>query len=142
MLGNNIDDKGWPACGEIDIMENVGFDPDRIYLVIHTQTNNGMSKNQKSSSIIVLTPYADFHVYAIEWFEDKIDFYVDDQKCFTFKNEGTGWEKWPFDQKQYLIINAAVGGTLGGMHGIDDSIFPQKFYIDYVRVFKNSISLN
>lgn len=138
MLGRNIEDVGWPACGEIDIMENVGFDPDRIYAVIHTQAYNARLKNQKGSTTLVPRPYKDFHVYAIEWFEDKIDFFVDDKKCFTFKNEGTGWEKWPFDKKQYLIINAAFGGILGGLHGVDDRIFPQRFYIDYVRVYKRN----
>jgi len=142
MLGSNIDDEGWPACGEIDIMENVGFDPDKIYVSIHTQAYNSTLNNQKSSTILVPHPYRYFHVYTIEWFEDRIDFYIDDKKCFTFRKECTGFETWPFDKAQYLIINAAVGGNLGGAHGVDGSIFPQKFYIDYVRVYKNDLSEN
>ena len=138
MLGSNIEEVGWPACGEIDIMENVGFDPERIYVVIHTQAFNAILKNQKGTAILVPRPYEDFHVYAIEWFENKIDFFIDDKKCFTFRNDGTGWEKWPFDKKQYLIINAALGGLLGGLHGVDDRILPQRFYIDYVRVYQGN----
>ena len=74
--------------------------------------------------------------YPIEWYEDRIDFFLDDEKYFTFENEGTGNAVWPFDKPHYLILNAAVGGTWGGQKGIDDTIFPQKYHIDYVRVFK------
>jgi len=63
-------------------------------------------------------------------------FFLDDERYFTFKNEGTGNDVWPYDKPHYLILNAAVGGTWGGRKGIDDTIFPQKYHIDYVRVFK------
>lgn len=136
MLGMNIPEVGWPDCGEIDIMENVGFDPDRIYANVHTQAYNHVKKTNKGSNISVAKPYDGFHVYAIEWFEDHIDFFVDDDKYFSFQNEGTGWEAWPFDQEFYLIINLAIGGSWGGMHGVDEDIFPQQYHIDYVRVYQ------
>jgi beta-glucanase (GH16 family) len=138
MLGKNIEVVGWPACGEIDIMENVGFDPDKIYHVIHTQAYNAILKNQKSSATLIHRPYEDFHIYAIEWLENKIDFFIDEKRYFTFENEATGWETWPFAEEFYLIINAAFGGILGGLNGVDDSILPQRFYIDYVRVYKRN----
>ncbi|RPI33910.1 MAG: glycoside hydrolase family 16 protein [Nitrospiraceae bacterium] len=137
-LGDNIDDIGWPACGEIDIMENVGFYPDRVYATVHTEAYNHILKTHKSSSLPVPQPSKEFHVYAIEWFHDKIDFFVDETRYFTFENEGTGRGVWPFDKKHFLIINAAVGGSLGGRQGVDDSIFPQKFYVDYVRVYQGN----
>jgi beta-glucanase (GH16 family) len=128
----------WPGCGEIDIMENVGFDPHTIHANVHTKAYNNVLGTNKGARLNVPNPHADFHLYAVEWFADHMDFYVDDQKYFTFNNEGTGWETWPFDQPHFLILNAAVGGDWGGQQGIDDAIFPQLFYIDYVRVFETA----
>jgi beta-glucanase (GH16 family) len=136
LLGVNIFQVGWPDCGEIDIMENVGFDPESIHAHVHTKAYNHVKGTEKGTSITVAAPYEVFHVYAIEWFEDRIDFFVDETKYFAFQNEGTGWETWPYDQEFYLIINLAIGGSWGGMGGVDDEIFPQRFYIDYVRVYE------
>lgn len=95
-----------------------------------------MLETNKGASITVPKPSAGFHLYALEWSEDRLDFYVDDLKYFTHANDGTGTEAWPFDQTSYLMLNAAVGGGRGGAQGIDDAIFPQRFEIDFVRVFK------
>jgi len=131
MLGDVFNEgTGWPACGEIDIMENVGFDPDMIHANIHAE---GIDKGNK---ITIEKPYNDFHVYAVEWFEDHMNFFVDDQMYFNFQNEKTGSNVWPFDKPHYLLINLAIGGGWGGQKGVDDTIFPQKYYIDYVKVFK------
>ena len=136
MLGTNRGKVRWPACGEIDIMENVGFDPDTICANIHTKSYNHVKRTGKGSKIKGEKPYEQYHVYAIEWYEDRIDFFLDDEKYFTFRNEGTGNDVWPYDKPHYLILNAAIGGTWGGRKGIDDTIFPQKYHIDYVRIFK------
>lgn len=77
-----------------------------------------------------------FHVYAIEWREDKIEGFVDDAKYFSFANENKGWQTWPFDKPFYLVLNLAIGGDWGGAQGVDDSIFPQRLIIDYVRVYQ------
>ncbi|MBM4025318.1 MAG: glycoside hydrolase family 16 protein [Planctomycetes bacterium] len=135
MLGTNIRQVGWPACGEIDIMEFVGYEAGIIHANVHTKSYNhaiGTGKGDKTT-----TPDASeaFHVYAVEWESDRLDFFVDDQKYFTFHNEGTGSDTWPFDKDHYLILNLAIGGSWGGQKGIDDSIFPQRYYIDYVRVY-------
>lgn len=136
MLGTNIDAVGWPECGEIDIMEYVGFEPDTIYANIHTEAFNHVDGTAKGSSIHVEAPDEAFHTYAIEWTPDQIDFFVDEQNYFTFENTGAGVAEWPFDQPFYLILNAAVGGSWGGQEGIDDAIFPQQYRIDYVRVYE------
>jgi len=136
MLGTNISEVGWPECGEIDIMENVGFDPDRIHANVHTGAFNHVDGTSKGSSIVVENPHSAFHVYAIEWSGDRIDFFVDDKKYFSFANTGGGVAEWPFDQPHYLILNLAVGGAWGGREGIDDSILPQRYYVDYVRVYE------
>ena len=64
-----------------------------------------------------------------------MEFFFDDERYFVFENEGTGPDVWPFDKPHYLILNLAIGGGWGGQKGIDENIFPQKYYIDYVRVY-------
>ncbi|MBN1124785.1 MAG: DUF3472 domain-containing protein [Sedimentisphaerales bacterium] len=137
MLGINRRELGWPACGEIDIMENVGFDPDTIHANIHTRAYNHMRGTNKGNRIKADKPYEKFHVYAVEWYEDHMDFFLDGTKYFSFANEGTGNDVWPYDKPHYLILNLALGGSWGGQKGLDDSIFPQKYYIDYVRFYQN-----
>ena len=136
MLGSNIGEVGWPRCGEIDIMENVGYNPDTVYGTVHTEKYNHVLKTQKGSRIGVVQPHMDFHVYAVEWDSLKIDFFVDNTKYFTFRNDGTGEAAWPFDRDHYLILNIADGGAWGGSQGVDGDIFPQRMYVDYVRIYQ------
>ncbi len=117
-------------------MENVGFDPLRIHASVHTAAYNHVIGTQKTAIVSVADPSADFHVYAMEWYADRIDIFVDGEKYFTFRNEGTGSRTWPFDKPHYLLINLAIGGGWGGQKGIDDSSFPQRYLIDYVRIYK------
>lgn len=126
----------WPKSGEIDIMEYVGFDPGVVHGSIHTEAYNHIIGTQKTDTIIVPDAETNFHLYAIEWDAEKIDFFVDSRKYFTFVNEHTGYQVWPFDQAFHLILNIAVGGNWGGMQGIDPNIWPQKMWVDYVRVFQ------
>jgi beta-glucanase (GH16 family) len=135
MLGSNRETAGWPACGEIDIMENVGFDPDAIHGTIHTAKYNHVKKTQKGAQTVVPRPYEDFHVYAMEWNESQLDIFVDGRRYFSFANEKSGPEAWPFDQPMHLILNVAFGGSWGGQQGIDDSPLPQSMAVDYVRVY-------
>jgi beta-glucanase (GH16 family) len=76
-------------------------------------------------------------VYKADWTPEKIDVYIDNRKFFTYENKSENYEAWPFDQPYFIILNLAIGGLWGGKEGIDDSIFPQKYYIDYVRVYQN-----
>jgi beta-glucanase (GH16 family) len=137
MLGTNISQVGWPMCGEIDIMEHVGFDPQVVHGNVHTRSYNHTRRTNKGDKIVLEKPWEDFHVYAVEWFEDRIDFFVDDVKYFSFAKESdTNDEVWPFNKPHYLLLNLAIGGGWGGQKGIDDSLFPHRFYVDYVRVYQ------
>ena len=139
MLGTNRKEVGWPACGEIDIMEYVGFKPDVIHANIHTRKYNHVKGTGKGDKLRIEKPFENFHVYAIEWNSERIDFFVDKEKYFTYaKDQGAGEDAWPFDKPFYLILNLAIGGAWGGQKGIDETIFPQKFEVDYVRVYQAS----
>lgn len=129
---------GWPASGEIDIMEHVGYDPNVIHGSIHTKAYNHTIGTQKSKQLTIPTATTQFHLYAIEWFADHIDFYIDNYKYFTFNNENKGWEYWPFDKRFHLILNLAVGGNWGGAQGVDANAFPAQMEVDYVRVYKKN----
>jgi beta-glucanase (GH16 family) len=136
MLGTNIEEVGWPMCGEIDIMENVGYDPNKVHGNIHTKAFNHNLGTNKGEEIKCKTTSKEYHVYAINWTPEKIEFFLDDEKYFTFLNDLRGDpETWPFDQPHYLLLNLAIGGFWGGKKGIDDKIFPQKYEIDYVRYY-------
>ncbi len=136
MLGGNRNEVGWPECGEIDIMEHVGFDPDSIFGTIHTKAYNHMKGTQKGKKIFIDQPYDSFNVFALEWTPEKMDFLLNDTVYNQILNEHKTTDEWPFDQKFYLIMNTAVGGMLGGKKGIDDSVFPQQMRVDYVRVYQ------
>ena len=137
MLGTNIHQAGWPKCGEIDILENVGFDPNGVHTTVHTEAFNHVKHTAKGHREEAVKPFDDFHVYAIEWTKKEITFLYDEKKVFAFENDGKGdVNTWPYDKPQFLILNFAIGGGWGGVKGIDDAIFPQKFLIDYVRVYE------
>lgn len=127
---------GGPASGEIDIMENVGYNPYVIVASAHTESYNHTINTHKSATTTVATCYSDFHVYALEWEVTEYRVYVDDNLYFTFKNEGTGYKVWPFDKEFHLLLNVAVGGNWGGAQGIDNTIFPRTMVVDYVRVYQ------
>ncbi len=133
MLGSNIDQVGWPMCGEIDILEYVGKEPNMVFTSLHTQDSHGNTINTKKTKIESIEE--GFHLYAIEWTPDKIEFFVDAKLVYTFQPELKTQAVWPYNQPFYFIINMAIGGNFGGPK-VDDAIFPQKFYIDYIKVFQ------
>jgi beta-glucanase (GH16 family) len=133
MLGSNISEVGWPQCGEIDILEYVGKNPNTIYTTLHTKDSHGESKNSKITKITDIEN--GFHIYAIDWNKDKIDFYVDEKLVYNFAPNTETEEIWPFNQPFYFLINVAIGGNFGGP-AIDDSVFPQSFEIDYIKVYQ------
>jgi beta-glucanase (GH16 family) len=134
-LGTNITQVGWPRCGEIDIMEFVGKAPDQIHGTIHYFKDGKHASNHRS--VKVDRPFDDFHTYAIEWTWERIDFFFDDQKYqsadISVADQPGGN---PFHAPHYLILNFALGGSWGGP--IDDTMLPQQFVIDYVRVYQQT----
>ncbi|MBC8111179.1 MAG: glycoside hydrolase family 16 protein [Verrucomicrobia bacterium] len=124
----------WPDNGEIDIMEHVGFDPNRIHGNIHTKAYNHAIQTNKGNNVVIPTATSEYHTYTTEWTPVSIKILIDDNPYFEFKNEGT-WQKWPFDKKFHLLLNIAVGGNWGGQKGVDDAIFPKRMEVDYVRVY-------
>jgi len=129
----------WPSSGEIDLMENVGYEPDKIYFTTHTEQYNHVTGGGRGGSTSLTAPYDNFYTYALEWYADSLRFYVDDVLYYSLDKKPTDtYKEWPFDQKMHLLLNTAVGGDWGGSKGIDSTIFPQKFEIDFVRVYKFS----
>lgn len=139
MLGTNITEVGWPRCGEIDIMEYVGHLPHTIHGTCHfTDPGNkekSVPKRAGSGKITIQEPYNNFHLYAIEWDENQIKFFVDDQHYATLDIDeaGEGPDN-PFRKPHYLLLNLALGGSWGGE--IDNTVLPQQYMIDYVRVYE------
>jgi len=130
---------GWPKSGEIDIMEHVGFDLGKIHGSVHTEAYNHKIGTQKSGQTLIPNANSEYHVYAIEWSEDKIDFFVDKTKYFSFANDNKGdYKTWPFNKKFHLLLNVAVGGDWPG-NPTTNTIFPKVMQIDYVRVYERSI---
>lgn len=127
---------GWPQSGEIDIMEHVGYDTNRIHQSVHTEAYNHAIKTQKTATRVIPTATSAFHLYRVDWTPAAIRGYIDDALVFSFTNERKGSAAWPFDKKFHFLLNVAVGGNWGGQQGIDDSAFPATMEIDYVRAYK------
>ncbi len=125
----------WPDNGEIDIMEHVGYDPTVIHATAHTKAYYFKINTQKSATTKLPTAFTDFHDYVLEWTPTQLKMLIDTTPYFVFDNPGDGWQKWPFDKPFHLLLNIAVGGDWGGQKGIDDSVFPQRMEVDYVRVY-------
>jgi beta-glucanase (GH16 family) len=124
----------WPASGELDIMEHIGRNPGWIHGSAHSLKYYWVKGNQKTGITCIPDAQTVFHEYALEWYPDRLDFFVDNNKYLTVANEGTGREAWPFDQPEYLILNIAMGGGWGGK--VDDGVLPARMEIQYVRVYR------
>ena len=137
MLNSEISTVGWPHCGEIDIMEHVGYDPDRVFFSIHNTDSYGNVGGTNQQGIYSLSGIEnDFHTYAIEWESTYIRGYVDGVLYFSYNRPASSdYSNWPYDSPFFIIINLAIGGEWGGQQGVDNSIFPASFIIDYVRMF-------
>lgn len=133
MLGNDISEVGWPASGEIDIMEYVGREPQKVFTSLHTPASHGNTINTKK--VTVENIEEGFHLYKAVWTEDFIEFFIDGNSIYKFVPEKYDDANYPFRKPFYFLINMAVGGNFGGPD-VDDSIFPKKFYVDYIKVTK------
>jgi beta-glucanase (GH16 family) len=135
MLGDNIKTVGWPACGEIDIMEEVWKEPNVINWSTHSKMLNWPKGTQKTYKAKINTATDQFHVYRLDWSEKSIQFYVDNRLYYTVQNDGRGKDYYPFVDPQFLLVNLAIGGNMPGQT-IDDTIFPVRMELDYVRVYQ------
>lgn len=129
MLGSNIDQVGWPACGEIDVMEHVGNQQNKIFATLHYPEHFGGNGVGNTTTMFNDVSTA-FHVYTAEWDSETIKFYIDNTLYFTFQNSGAT----PFNQKFFIIMNCAMGGNFGG--SVDPNFTSSTFEIDYVRVYQ------
>jgi uncharacterized protein (TIGR03437 family) len=139
MLGSNIDSAGWPGCGEIDIMENIGREPGIVHGTMHGPGYSGGNGIGAPYSLPAGQRFADdFHLYAIEWEPDVIRWYVDDQLYKTTRRSDIpAGTNWVFDHEFFVLLNVAVGG---GWPGNPDNTtqFPQQMTVDYVRVYRRA----
>jgi beta-glucanase (GH16 family) len=139
MLGDDIDKAGWPACGEIDIMENIGKEPSMIHGSIHGPGYTGGDGIEAPYKLSATRRFADdFHVFAVEWEPNAIRFYVDDDLYITRSRSDLRprW-KWVFDHPFFLLLNVAVGGDWPGNPDAT-TVFPRTMLVDYVRVYQRS----
>ena len=132
MLGSNYTTSPWPACGEIDIMEHVGNNEGTIGSALHTPSSSGNTINQMD--FLVPDATSEFHVYSVNWSPDQISFLVDDEVFYIYNPTNKNTDNWPFDKDQFIILNIAMGGTLGGT--IDPSFTESTMEVDYVRVYQ------
>ena len=139
MLPTDWEYGGWPKSGEIDIMEHVGYEVGKIHGTIHTEAYNHSIGTQIGGTIEVTNVASEFHVYAIEWTQEEIVWYVDSKEYFRISNPNRTYKEWPFDKRFHLILNIAIGGTWGGAQGIDPNLEEATMEIDYVRVYKKKI---
>ena len=144
MLGSNYKDIGWPASGEIDIMEHVGKDPGVVHSALHTPSSYGNTQNKGQTAVPDF--HDEFHIYEAVWTPESIIFKVDGESFYTYNPSTKNSDTWPFHNEFFLIMNIAMGGNwgsdpqfeTGGMkNGIDPDLTHARMEIDYVRVYKN-----
>jgi beta-glucanase (GH16 family) len=136
MLGDNISKIGWPKCGEIDILENVGYDPDKAVFTVHSTKKDGTDHGAWGESITSPGLSKEYHLYGLEWTPAGMTWLFDGKPVHTYTKSDPHDVAWVFDKPQYLILNLAIGGAWGGQQGIDQSIYPSRFEVDYVRVYQ------
>jgi len=138
MMPCNVDwsKEGWPKCGEIDIMEEVGVVPNEVSSSLHAEGHNHTNNTQVTHAMTIDKAEGEFHTYAIEWTEQNITTYVDGEVQLSYDNDGKGVTNWPYSKPYYIILNLAWGGNWGGMNGVDESALPITMVVDYVRVYQ------
>jgi len=135
MLGENITSLSWPACGEIDIMELLGHEPNKSYGTLHWGAKGGPSTHVGGSHSLTNGNFSDqFHVFSIDWTSEKVDFLVDDIRYFTVPKTQVNGD-YPFNKPFFFILNVAVGGNWPGYPDYTTT-FPQRMLVDYIRVYQ------
>ena len=135
-VGVNWTDENWPRCGEIDIMEEVGADPDVCVCSLHAEGHYHSNNTQVSASKHIDGMEGEWVTYAMLWDNDNISMYANGQRILSYNNDHNGYVNWPYDRPYYITLNLAWGGDWGGYRGIDDSVLPVEYEVDYVRVYQ------
>ena len=128
--------RSWPADGEIDIMEEVGYHADYVSSSLHATAHVHSNGTQVTHEMKCEGAEGEFHTYAILWTANNITTYVDGKVQLSYDNRGLGRDDWPYDDPFYVILNLAWGGDWGGAQGVDESALPATMEVDYVRVFQ------
>ena len=128
--------RSWPADGEIDIMEEVGYHPDYVSSSLHANAHVHSNGTQVTHEMKCTGAEGEFHTYAILWTAKNITTYVDGKVQLSYDNRGLGRDDWPYDDPFYVIFNLAWGGDWGGAQGVDESALPATMEVDYIRVFQ------
>ena len=128
--------RSWPADGEIDIMEEVGYHPDYVSSSLHANAHVHSNGTQVTHEMKCAGAEGEFHTYAMLWTAKNITTYVDGQVQLSYDNRGLGRDDWPYDDPFYVIFNLAWGGDWGGAQGVDESALPATMEVDYIRVFQ------
>ena len=128
--------RSWPADGEIDIMEEVGYHPDFVSSSLHANAHVHSNNTQVTHEMYCKGAEGEFHTYAIEWTAQNITTYVDGKVQLSYDNKGLGRDDWPYNDPFYVIFNLAWGGDWGGSQGVDENALPVTMEVDYVRVFQ------
>jgi len=134
MLGSDFRSNTWPSCGEIDLMEHVGYDQGKIHSSLHTTSSSGATNNTGETYLSDVSTA--FHVYGVEWTSEEIKFSVDDKVHYTYNPSTKNSSTWPFDSDQFIILNIAMGGNWGGIEGIDPNFTESTMEIDFIRVYQ------
>ncbi len=136
MLGDNIEEDGWPLCGEIDIMEHIGREPRRVYGTVHGPGYSGSGGIGHFTTVPEGSLSEEFHTFAIEWEPEEIRWYLDDEQFFKLTPDQVSKE-WVFDHPFFILINMAVGGYWPG-YPDESTVFPQFLTVDYVRIYQRT----
>jgi beta-glucanase (GH16 family) len=143
MLGENFASAGWPACGEIDVMEHVGKVPGQVHSTVHSPSSYGASVNTNAKYVSNFS--TEFHTYELTWTYEKLEFRIDSVLFYTYKPNVRNGSTWPFDKPFFIIMNIAMGGNWGSApqyetgglkNGIDPSLTSARMELDYVRVYQ------
>jgi len=126
----------WPNSGEIDMMEHVGYDTGKVHATVHNLAGYWVNGQQRQATVYQPSVDDEFHTYTIEWTPERIDMFIDETLYYSYINQNSGFEQWPYDHEFHLILNLVVGGDWGGIAGVEPNIWPQRMEVDYVRMYQ------
>ncbi len=129
---------GYLKSGEIDLVEHVGYDPEKVHSTLHTERYNSLRNNAITGSVALNGEPGAFHDYVLMWDPEGIETYMDGERVLSYRPESDlldDSDVWPFNVPFHLVVNLAIGGSWGGRHGIDDDAFPQRMLVDFIRVY-------